>query len=729
MATLDNIRKRSGLVITLIGLALGAFVLTDAFNSGASLNSASQTIVGEINGEKINNVEFNERIEKVRQIDQSYANLATNAIANMVWQDWASEVIMGEIYDNLGFSITGAELSQEIIDNPNIRQTPAFQNQNGLFDPSLMDELLDNLEREAASNPEAAEQWSGWLKFEEDVKDQALTFKFNDAVKLGVYTPKAIARHTYMYGNVSHDIAFVQYPYASISDDEIEVTESDFTSYYNENKHRFTQPNESRDIVFVNFPLEPAQRDRDAVVSELNSLMNPKVVYNPNTGLNDTLPGFASTENDSTFVSINSSLPYRGGYWREGQLGSVDSIMFAAEPGFVYGPYEEAGYYKMTKLQEIRMLPDSVEARHILVAFQTERNPQAKYTPAEAKVVADSLFAYVKEHRSEFADIAIESSDDPGSGSKGGDLGYFGPNQMVPSFGSYCFENKVGDLGLVVSPFGWHIIEIQNQKGSSKTVKVATVAREVLMSSETENEIYNNAAQFAAAAAGGDFAGVADSLGVTARPMTELQETMDNIVGLGEARSVVKWAYGAMVDRTTGEMGVEVGDIELINNSNRAYVVVQLTGVSPKGTKTLERVREQIRPMVINRVKEKVLMERAKSNMEGRSNINDVAAAAERAASLQQIRLGVGSITGIGNEPKIVGEMAASDIGPLYGPVAGNQGVYVWQQNAATDFVEKADYETEIKNQNSAVESRVTAQMLNALLKKADVEDNRIRFF
>lgn len=728
MATLDNIRKRSGLVITLIGVALGAFVLTDALGSGATLNSANQSIVGEINGQTIDNTDFSSRMEEIRKVDQAYSNLASSALANIVWQNWAREVVMGEMYDELGFKVTGAELSQEVINNPNIRQMPAFQNQNGMFDPMLMSQMLDNLEAQASQNEQALEQWNGWVRFEQDVKEQALTFKFNDAVELGVYTPKALARHNYMYGNVSHDIAFVQYPYADIADDEVEVTEADFKSYYEENKFKYSQPTESRDIIFVNFPLEPAQRDKDAARNELISLINKKGVYNNQTGKTDSIPGFADTKDDSTFVMLNSSLPYRSGFWREGQLGNMDSIMFNAEPGFIYGPYEEAGAYKVTKLQEVRMLPDSVEARHILIGIQSERNPEG-HPPAEAKSIADSLFAYVKENRGEFATVAKEMSEDPGSGAEGGDLGFFGPNQMVPSFGNYCFQNEVGDLGLVSSQFGYHIIEIQDQKGSSKAVRVATLTRDVVMSNETEKEIYNRAAEFAAAVGTGDFAAVAEERGYVARPMTELKENADNIPGLGQARPVVKWAYGAMINQTTGESGVEVGDIELINNDNTAYVVVQLTDVAPKGTKSLERVREQIRPMVINRAKADLIMERAKADMEGKENIQAIANASEYNMSIQQIRLGNGAITGAGQEPTVVGQMSASQTGTIYGPVAGNQGVYIWQQNAATEFQDKGDYNNEANAQTSSIKSRVNAQLLNALLKEAEMEDNRIRFY
>src|SRR5690606_27222578 len=130
---------------------------------------------------------------------------------------------------------------------------------------------------------------------------------------------------------------FVQIPYASIPDTAVQVEESDYKAYYNEHKHEFKQNFETRDIRFVNFPIVPSAQDSQLVFQELTRLIEPEIRYNSQTGMTDTLPGLRTTDDDSSFVMIHSSLPYRSEYTREGMLsGNIDSIMFAAEPGFVY---------------------------------------------------------------------------------------------------------------------------------------------------------------------------------------------------------------------------------------------------------------------------------------------------------------------------------------------------------------------------------------------------------
>jgi peptidyl-prolyl cis-trans isomerase D len=75
MATLERIRRRSGLLIIVIGLAMAAFILTDLLGSGGMLFTDYNS-VGEINGKKITREEFAIRMEKLVQSNHSTATSA-----------------------------------------------------------------------------------------------------------------------------------------------------------------------------------------------------------------------------------------------------------------------------------------------------------------------------------------------------------------------------------------------------------------------------------------------------------------------------------------------------------------------------------------------------------------------------------------------------------------------------------------------------------------------------
>ncbi|NVK27398.1 MAG: peptidylprolyl isomerase [Flavobacteriia bacterium] len=726
MATLEKIRRRSGLLIVVIGVALGAFLLTDFFTGGSSFLQGNPNEVGNVNGQTIYANEFNERIALLRTQNQQYSQMSEIQLSNIVWQQYLEENIYQEIYDELGFTVTDLENYNRILNNPNIRQTPAFIDQTtGQFSEAQFRNLLENLEMRKDETPENREQWDSWLEFEDDVRSQALVFKFNNAIQKGLYTPTAIARHEHAYNVISSDVGILQLPYSSVSDDEVEVTESDFEKYFAENKYKYKQDFETRDILYVNFAIEPSAMDKQEVRDELARLIEPEVIKTDVGVPVDTLPGFATTDNDSAFVVANSDSPYRGGYWRSGELSSnVDSILFQAEVGYVYGPYEESGGYKLTKLSDIATLPDSVSARHILISYATPQNQQVQRTRAEAQALADSLLDVLKSDRSQFDTLVVQYSNDPGSIENGGLYEWFQPKQMVAAFENFAYQNPVGSLGVVETQFGFHIMDVTEHSATKqKAIKIATVYREVITTNRTEKEVYNRAAEFAAAASYTDFATAADSLGLQVRPMTQLQATADQIIGLGQARDVVTWAFGKNKE-------VAEGDIELINNGNRSFVVAQLTNITEEGYRTLEDVREDIRPMVVNRVKaEQVLLPRAREIMTGETNIRAIAEKVDQNMALQQVKLANSAITGVGNEPEVVGAMSASQVTPVYGPMEGNQGVYIWQVNAISEFVEKGDYTTDQENATRQMRTKVSAQLFSALSKQVEIVDNRLRFF
>lgn len=103
--------------------------------------------------------------------------------------------------------------------------------------------------------------------------------------------------------------------------------------------------------------------------------------------------------------------------------------------------------------------PEQVRARHILVADD-----------ATAKQVLAKLKAGGK-----WDELAKQYSTDPSTKDKGGELGFFGKGQMVPQFQAAAFGAKVGQtVGPVKSPFGYHIIQVEEKKPATKATFAST---------------------------------------------------------------------------------------------------------------------------------------------------------------------------------------------------------------------------------------------------------------
>jgi peptidyl-prolyl cis-trans isomerase D len=119
---------------------------------------------------------------------------------------------------------------------------------------------------------------------------------------------------------------------------------------------------------------------------------------------------------------------------------------------------------------------EQVRARHILVAFREEAEE------AQARVKAEDLLGRLKAG-ADFAALAREHSEDPGSAPQGGDLGFFGRGQMVPEFEDVAFSLNKGETSeLVRSPFGFHIIQVtdnnQGQLDARRPVAEFTIRQE-----------------------------------------------------------------------------------------------------------------------------------------------------------------------------------------------------------------------------------------------------------
>lgn len=139
---------------------------------------------------------------------------------------------------------------------------------------------------------------------------------------------------------------------------------------------------------------------------------------------------------------------------------SPDTLKITAEPS----EQELKDFYEQNKKKYEEA--ETRRAAHILIAPDPEEKDKAK-ADSDAKVKAEKILAEVKADPSQFAKLAKENSADPGTSQDGGDLDFFGRDQMVPEFDKAVFEAKKGDIvGPVKTDFGYHIIHVTDIKPS-----------------------------------------------------------------------------------------------------------------------------------------------------------------------------------------------------------------------------------------------------------------------
>ncbi|HMK14102.1 MAG TPA: SurA N-terminal domain-containing protein [Burkholderiales bacterium] len=100
----------------------------------------------------------------------------------------------------------------------------------------------------------------------------------------------------------------------------------------------------------------------------------------------------------------------------------------------------------------------SRQASHILISVPPNASSESK---AQARAVANQLYQEVVKNPAEFAELAKKNSQDPGSATKGGDLGFMSRGSMVKPFEDAVFQMKEGEIaGPVETQYGYHIIKL-----------------------------------------------------------------------------------------------------------------------------------------------------------------------------------------------------------------------------------------------------------------------------
>jgi peptidyl-prolyl cis-trans isomerase D len=350
-------------------------------------------------------------------------------------------------------------------------------------------------------------------------------------------------------------------PYRAVADSTVEVTDADIKKYYNDNKSKYEQ-DASRDVEFVAFRVDPSKEDFEKVLNWAQTLK----------------PSFETSDNDTLLVNRESDVRFNARWLAKGELGGVvDSLMFDAEKGFVYGPYLEGQTYRMAKLIGVKMAPDSVQARHILI------KPETYGSFEKAKAVADSLKALI-DGGADFAQLAREVSEDPGSGAQGGDLGWFKEGQMVPTFNDACFDGKKGDLVVVTSQFGFHIINVQDQNGNTEKRAVAFIDRSVDASTKTFQIKYGEADEFARSVTSvASFDQEVANRGLNKRIASNLKEADRTVAGLENPRPLIRWAFEA-----------EKGNVSQVFELGNTFVVGVLTNIKEEGFTAIDDIREEL---------------------------------------------------------------------------------------------------------------------------------------
>jgi len=708
MALLESIRSKAGtIVLIVIGLALFSFVMQDLFSSGNSMFSGGATELGEINGKTVQGEEFQRRLsvaEENLKRNQGLTGIDENTrqqLINQIWNDYLDEYLFNEEMEEAGVDVSGDELFDMVQgDNvdPQVMQIPAFQDSiTKQFDRNLVLKFIKTQLTEE-NDPDGVYR-NSWSEFEQSLMKQRRKNKYNTLLRKSIYVTNSQAKRDFLAKNETANIRFLGKRYDIVPDSTITVSDEDMKKYYDENKFMFEQKEETRKLDYVVFQVNPSADDRIEMLESISKLK----------------PDFQSATNDTAFVSANSVKEFKVYSFKRGELNpQINDSVFSGTPSNVYGPFIDGDQINLVKLVGFSASSDSVKARHILISTR-------ELPVAAATFRADSIMNAIKAGAN-FADLARKFSEDPGSGAQGGDLGWFTEGQMVPEFNDACFNGKVGDMPVVTTQFGVHIINIQEKTKPSFKAQVVFVARNIESSSKTIDEYYAKANDFAVSSQTYEaFKEQAKARSLYIVNFENVRPVDRQISDLVNSRELIQWMYNP--ERS-------VNDVSKVFDFDGKYVVAALTGKKDQGIPPFDQLKEAIKPLAILDKKAEMFRADFEKAMTGVTDIDALAAKMALSVNPASITFSSFTIPSMGSEPVIIGKIFAIAKNKISAPIKGKSGMYVL---VVDDVSKNAEVPSDLKEQKqnlvSSLSGRVDGNVNSALIKIANVEDKRYRFF
>lgn len=718
MGVITELRKRSWIVLIFIALALIFFLIQSATNSSTGLFNKGRQEFATINGVEITQEEFNQKVNDVAiqylTQQRQYVNYLNGQfqineqvaaqIREQAWSDLQSEKLINEQLEKTGITITQEEINNLVYGVEPHPYFKSYYSQGGKYDPAFVKQFYDQVSNQELwqQNPQAMEEYYNFIMREKLAKRDYLNSKYTALFTKADYVPQWMVKNNYNLVNRRTNFDFVDIQYATVADSTITVTDKDMKDYFERNKNKFKQKEENRSVDYVVWQFIPTAKDSADILA----------------GLNNEVIKLKEAKNDSTYIAVHSEDPQRtvgilSGRQElyEAQIDSsiVDSLL-TKPVGSLVGPYFTDGYYKVASIRDRQSMPDSCDVKHILIAIREDRDD------ATAKALADSILAVLKTG-GKFDSLAMQFSDD-GSAQEGGELGWSTPaTNYVKPFKDYVFNTGVvGANEIVKTQFGYHIINIKEQKNRREFVKVYYLSKEIVPSSETADSIDRAANEFYHKYNTGESfeSGVKEN-NLVMRSSPPLDKNQFEITGVPDSKQIINWAYSA-----------QKGEFNYFRAGDQV-VVAYLKEVKPKGVPQLEDVEEQVRLETIQELKGKQL---SKQLQDAIASGGDLVAVAQKVGSavktVQNASLGSPSAPGLGREPKLIGNAMATDQGKQTPVVAGNRGVYVAVVTGITEPAPTEDYTLNMNQITYQMRNRMGAQnVLQNLINKADITDNR----
>lgn len=688
MATLEKIRKRSTLLLIVVGAALLAFIIGDFFTSGRTLFGTGTTIA-KVGDEKIDIQDFQRRYEEANQMyQQQGAKMDPAALQQRVLYGMIQEKLLDKEINDLGIEVSDNELTQAML-GPNAHYAMIQFAQNmGFETPQQLYDVAFNPGKYGVPEDQARQVQQMWLKQEQQMEQMLKQQKFQNLL-VGSLVANELDAKAYYDGNASTShIAYVKKSFADLPNDKYPVTDSEIKAEYNKQKNAYKVDEEMRRVSYISVNVEPSTAD----VAEARKLVDATVSRLASTNDLEAVNGdsnFGVDRRSTTASAITN--PQLKSFVTDSVAGSVTMLSFINDE------------FTIAKVLGKKVAVDSINVD--LVAYQGDAAGRDSLlaalnsgTPFEEALKMPGVVGGQ-------ADVWNTIASSPDNELK--------EKLLNAGSGYFISDSTANDA---------RIIRVNSKKAPVAIYDYATVSYKVYPSDATVAKLNDDLQAF--------MSGItkADSLTVTKalKAGYSLQPAMvtSNSANLGNVpytRNAVKWA----MDAKAGEVSPILED-----GQNDRLIVVALNDVIKPGYMPVndDDIKAALTEKVRNNKKAADLIAQYKGKA---SDIAGFAGLMQASVDSTEVTFGQMFISGIGAmESNLLGQVPVTPKGVVTGPVQGTNGVYVYQVYEVDNQSRPYNYQENAARYNQQFGGQAVLQnFFDIMMEDNKVVNNTLKFY
>lgn len=698
MALMSSIRENLSKLFAGFAIVFILYIMLDWGMDLPGLNPRRNAdVIGVINGKEIKSRDF---AEMLRHVTENYKRQSGSdpdfeterQLRDQVWNEIVTQTLLEQEMERLGLQVSDEEIV-DIVHGPNPPEflKNQFRDSLGVFNRAAYDRAIaDPQNREA------------WLQVEEIVRRQRKSEKLSSLLFAAVRPTEGEIRQRFIDQNTTLEGEFALFdPVRMVPDSLAQPTDEEIQKHYNETQDEF-RVRASRKLKYVVFSHAPSREDSLDVINEI-------------TRLHEQIKAGADF---LELAKTYSEFPITDTFFKHGELSRAkENAVFSAKKGEVVGPvFDFDGVHLIKILDERKGEKEYVRASHILLSLVI--GPDSTKKIEKARELIRQLRA-----GADFAELARQHSEDPGSAVQGGDLGYTARESWVKPFADAAFSARVGQIvGPVRTQFGWHIIKVTGR--DNREVKIATLGMKIKASAHTIDRAYQLAEDFVSLAKDEGFEKAAEF------SKYEVKETPEFfkgglIPGIGMNETISNFAFKEKVGAISHPITISNG-----------VAVFMVSAAREEGFRPLDDVRGIVRSQVIRKKKLAILKPRVEEFYRSLTPQSSLLEAAQRvpnviAQSTGPFKSGDG-VPALGRDPVVTGVALALNPGEISKPFEAQRGYVIFKLLTKSPF-DSAKYAAEWKTLHDQLltekRNRVMSDWMASLRAKAEIEDLRDRFY